>query len=258
MIRRRSSRVGRSPATRPPRSEPAENPASATPASARLPCVSANAGTAISTAPKPRPRPMHRSAIVRTPIADRAPSRELCVLRRGRGGAHRRDAARTRTSRPLPGPPRRRPGRPGRRLRARRRAAARRRRSPPAAPRRARTPSWRRPPPPPSARSSAAPRRRAASSARAAAVATAIAAIGASTAPRIATTPKRDGIEHHAAPQHEPRTATIDLAAPVRRADRDGDAVGRGDETRLAVRSRRHRGRAARAPAPPSRSAAGR
>ena len=77
MMRRRSSRVGRNPAASPPTREPAENPASAMPARARLPCVSAKAGTAISTAPNPSPSPMQRSAIVRTPIAERAPSREL-------------------------------------------------------------------------------------------------------------------------------------------------------------------------------------
>ena len=78
MILRRSSLDGRSPARRPPTSEPAENPARATPARARLPSASAKAGTAISTAPNPRPRKRQSSAIVRTPTAERAPSRALC------------------------------------------------------------------------------------------------------------------------------------------------------------------------------------
>ena len=93
--------VPRGPQARPaspPTSEPAEKPASAIPASARLPCVSAKAGTAISTAPKPRPSQMQRSAIVRTPIAESAPSRELC--RSSAGTASRTGGMREKTNVP--------------------------------------------------------------------------------------------------------------------------------------------------------------
>ncbi len=78
MIRRRSSLDGRRPARRPPTSEPAENPARATPARARLPSASAKAGTAIST---DRTRDRDRGTATRsscTPTAERAPSRALC------------------------------------------------------------------------------------------------------------------------------------------------------------------------------------
>ena len=43
------------------------------------------------------------------------------------------------------------------------------------------------------------------------------------------------------------RAAPIDLTAAVGRADGDGERVGGGDETRLAVPGARRRGRAARA-----------
>ena len=77
MILRRSSRDGRRAATRPPTSDPSEKPASATPASARLPCASAKAGIAISADPNPSPMQSERSASVLTPTEDSAPSREV-------------------------------------------------------------------------------------------------------------------------------------------------------------------------------------
>ena len=78
----------------------------------------------------------------------------------------------------------------------------------------------------------------------AAAAAIAIAAIGALDRPEDRDDPEEGRIQHHPSPQHEPRTAPIDLAAAVRRADGDGDAVGRGDEARLAVAGAAHRARA--------------
>ena len=95
----------------------------------------------------------------------------------------------------------------------------------------------------------------------AAAAATAIAGSGASTAPRTATTPKRDGNSTMRRRSTSLRATAIDLPAAVRGADRDRDPVGRRDETRLGVaraptadeeheRERSHPGRQPRDDAP--------
>ena len=73
--------------------------------------------------------------------------------------------------------------------------------------------------------------------------------------------PEEGREQHHASPQHEPRATAIDLTATVRGADRDRDPVGRRDEPRLGVagaatadeeheRERRHPDRQPRDDAP--------
>ena len=234
MILLRSSRDGRRPARRPPTSDPAEKPASAMPARARLPSPSAKAGTAISTAPNPSPSQTHRRAIVLTPTAERAPRRELCRLLRRAGRAHRwqpREGVGPDTGEhgsARDGGDRVDRGEDGDEQRAadedhllercvegvRRAGAVHTRDDGPDRAQHGRDRRHRQP--------------------------------GGGSGDgdrgdrRLDLTEHRDEAEKrreqdHPAPEHEPRAAPVDLAAPVRGSDRDCDPVGGSDETRRSV-----------------------